>query len=296
MKWIVQFLFLISSYFLICFNFQYKFIANGRDWFFDPSVPHSRDNTNNVNNVLSVGKYPPQQIDQPPFIDARQVTDKSMSLPGIMEARKVLNALHQQLAFEGFSEISVECRLDDILIVIRHDPQTHRMCYFFIYTAFTPAVISHPQEVGTIEIKGKIDEIILEARLIIPENVLFVDESNYINGLSSRCLVTSHSKEIRSKLNFFNYRYDDRNDKSFLTITTSFLPGSVFIVMTAGYPNVRKAVANSIEEISSISQGVPGASKISRFEELQAFSYLLYSCGSEERDRSKGTRGCYELQ
>lgn len=212
-----------------------------------------------------------------------------------MEARKVLNQLHQQLAIEGFNEIDVEIRSDDIIIVTRHDPSTHRMCCFFIYTAFTPAAIANPKDGGCYEIKGQVDEVVLEARLIVPENAHFVDEGDHINGLLSRCQISKHTKGVGSTLNFFAHRYDADRNTTYLTMTRAFVPGSVFIVMTAGYPHLRHNVARSIGDIDSILEFIPGSVKISRCEELHAYSYLLYSCCNEELDRSKGRRGCYAL-
>lgn len=210
---------------------------------------------------------------------------------GIMEARKVLNQLHNFLAVEGFSEMEVENRGDEIIVVTRHDPTTHRVCYFFIYTAFTPSVVANPQEGGSYEMKGQVNEIVLEARLIVPDDASFVDDGLHINGLPSRCLVSSHSKDIQSKFDFFVCRYDGAADKTHLTMKGSFLPGSVFILMTSGYGQIYQAVANGIRSIEAT--GVDA--KTTRADELHAFSYLLYSCSNEELDRTKGKRGCYEL-
>lgn len=272
---------------------QYKFVADGFDWFFDPSLPNSRDQSGNINNVLTLGTVPPTAADGP-LLDARQWAE-GLALPGIMEARKVLNETHQRLSIEGYTEIDVEHRGDNVLIITRHNAKTHRMCIFFVYTSFTPSAILNPLRCPiSYDIKGKLDEVILEARLIIPQEASFVDATDHINGLPSRLLMTSHSKEIKSNFEMFDSRYDDRADITTLRLT-SFLPGSVLVVLTQGYPHVHSHVANAVQDIESITDGLPGA-KISRSEELLAYSYLLYSCDNEEKDRSRGTRGCYGLE
>ncbi|XP_055388932.1 glycogen debranching enzyme-like [Condylostylus longicornis] len=278
-------------------SYQYKFVANREDWFFDPALPHSRNQSNHVNNILSMGVNPVKQIHQAKLIEPRQWNSKSHGLPGIMEPRKVLNQLHHRLAIEGFSEVAVEsARGDDILIITRHDPSTHRMCYFFIYTAFSPAVLANPQEGGAFEIKGSLDEIVLEAQLIVPQDAFFFDETHHINGLPSRCQLSAFSKDLNSKLNFFDSRFDECTDVTHINMNKGFCPGSVFVLMTKGYPKIHEATAQSIKEMGSILEATSVSTKISRPEELHAFSYLLYSCNNEERDRSKGKRGCYELE
>lgn len=216
-----------------------------------------------------------------------------------MEAKKVLNILHKRLAVEMFTEIELsEVRGEDIMVLHRHQPDGHRSCYFFIYTAYHRGGINQPYEGGTMEIKGAVEQIVLEARLSTPHNCSPFEEKNRINGLPSCLTISAAAEDLQSQLGLFGMNYDPGLDVTRIRMLSGFRPGCVFVLMTKGYPTVRESVANSIRSIESvieISNDAGEAVELSRSDELQAYNYLVYSCCSEELDRSKGRRGCYEL-
>lgn len=231
----------------------------------------------NTSLFLSLSVF--RLLSSPPFLSL-----------GHMDARKVLNELHQYLAIEGFDEVDVETRGNDILIVTRHDPLTHRMCYFFIYTAFNSGVIDNPYDGGSLEVKGQVDKVVLEARLAVDKHAAFANDSDFINGLPSSCDVSACHSSIHSTLGFFESSYDSVGDMTRVVVKKAFVPGSVFVLLTKGYASVRAEIETAIS-VSLPERVLRGRKE--RVDELLAYNYLLYSCASEELDRSKGQRGCY---
>ena len=57
---------------------------------------------------------------------------------GIIAAKKILNALHKQLAEEGYNEIYVDQVTEEIIAVTRHCPAHHKSYILMAHTAFWP--------------------------------------------------------------------------------------------------------------------------------------------------------------
>lgn len=61
-----------------------------------------------------------------------QITNKT----GIIAAKSLLNALHKQLAEEGYNEIYVDQVTEEIIAVTRHCPAHHKSYILMAHTAF----------------------------------------------------------------------------------------------------------------------------------------------------------------
>lgn len=85
---------------------------------------------------------------------------------GIVAARRALNALHGQLADEGFDQVYVDQMTPDVVAVTRHSPTTHQSVILVAHTAFaSPDPMAGATGVRPLRFEGNLDEIILEADL-----------------------------------------------------------------------------------------------------------------------------------
>lgn len=264
-------------------EYHYKFVGDEHVWFHDPALPHQKDAQGNINNVWRCGS--------PRDSSHWRMGDP---LPGLMEARKILNQLHQRLSVEEYTECNADVLQESIMVITRHQPRTHRFCLFYLHCAFSPADLCRPSQPLVHRFKGRVEEVLLEAHLNIPHDAHFYDDPNAINGLPSELELAEGSPRTTSLRNWFVLNYDTSIDETTITFK-SFPAGSVVILLTQGHPRVRESVQHALSDIGHIvGQHLPGT-KVTREMELQAFSYILYSCSNEERERSKGVRGCYAL-
>jgi hypothetical protein len=111
------------------------------------------------------------------------------TLPGIMELRRILNALHFNLVENNFIECSATVLQNNILLIERHNPATHQFCLTFSHCAFSKKYlqkISWPSL--TFTFTGRIKKVLLEANLFVPLVDTFENQSNYVNGKNGLAL------------------------------------------------------------------------------------------------------------
>ncbi|CAB1317683.1 unnamed protein product [Coregonus sp. 'balchen'] len=103
---------------------------------------------------------------------------------GIIAGKLALNKMHQELASKGFNQVYVDQVDEDIVAVTRHCPSTHQSVVAVCRTAFhNPKHHQYRKEVPPMFIPGKIEEVVLEARIIDRQAGTYKKCEKYINGM-----------------------------------------------------------------------------------------------------------------
>eukprot|EP00919_Chromeraceae_sp_WS-2016_P010877 GHVR01025476.1.p1 GENE.GHVR01025476.1~~GHVR01025476.1.p1 ORF type:complete len:1429 (+),score=377.13 GHVR01025476.1:323-4609(+) len=242
-------------------EFTFKFVINNKSWEIDRNLPLSRDSNGNENNFISV--------DNP--ISAPMIG----GVPGIMQAKKLLNEIHIKLAVEEYSEVSSCVCGSDVIVVRRFKPLDGKLCYFILRSAFWGGGGRVP-DATDIKLDGSVTACLLAASLHVPQDAvhLFRQDNKIINGLYSKL-------EMHNSVSWMGQLLD--NNK--LIRLHNFPPGSCLVVLCDPINTVTQSDV-LIKELVDITSTV----------ELEELSYLVFSCENEERDRSKGNRGLYDIQ
>ncbi|PHJ25580.1 amylo-alpha [Cystoisospora suis] len=256
---------------------HFKFIVDG-NWNVNSDLPCEKDGWN-VNNVVCTDGSSP---------DSSSSWKKDGTLPGILRVRPVINALHVRAGQEGFTQLSAECKTDDLVVAVRHHPTTHECIYFIARCAYQWQQGDSP--LPEIQLSGKIKEVPLMASLFIPgdANSHFQPALGKINGLPG-CV------KVYNDLNYFapNTYFDPFAQTTTLRLQ-NFPRGSVLVVCTApetyfgvnGKPGMLAATHRQLREHFS-----PDRRRISELLQevsLSVLSEVLFSCEPEERDRGRG--------
>lgn len=260
-------------------EYQFKYIVDG-EWCYDNDQPCAKDSFGNINNVFSIHGSKPE---------AAKAWQPGESLPGLMEARRVLNELHSEMAELGYSEISLETLSEDMVLIQRHNPTTHGCVYFLIRSAFQLDRIdctkSHVREIA---IPARIDRLLMLAHLrVLGSPKSFVDDAVKINGLPSVLQLHLTSTDM---VHFGSFDYDQHMTKIYIQ---EFSPGSVMVISTFGYAEEKAEID---ECLGGKAEGcINDLNKACESLDLEAISYLLYSCENEEKQLTGGLRGCYDV-
>ena len=107
---------------------------------------------------------------------------------GMVEARRLLSDLHQRLASEGFSEVFVDQKNRDIVVVTRHCPEDRRSVIMVAHTHFFSGNIVTPSHDLEVRVEGRLHQVLLEAVMVSdPDGEVnkFIQEKDFINGVSN---------------------------------------------------------------------------------------------------------------
>lgn len=221
---------------------------------------------------------------------------------GIIEAKSVLNALHYDLAAQGFNQVYVDQVSESIVAVTRHSPSTHQSVILMAHTAFwnppshTIPTVEKPStgfnHVPPLSVQGVVQEIILEARLMDkaskPE---FIKDPSYISGLTAHMLdMQTHIHVDTSKM----CRMGTSRGKTSEVVFTDFCPGSVIVFRVELFPEACEAVQFIRSFLKKDANTTEGSNLRDKLEDLCLklhlldLNYVLYRCNSEERDDGKG--------
>eukprot|EP01054_Gregarina_sp_Poly1_P007494 Gregarina_sp_Poly_1__7493@NODE_417_length_8703_cov_212_060908_g339_i0_p1_GENE_NODE_417_length_8703_cov_212_060908_g339_i0NODE_417_length_8703_cov_212_060908_g339_i0_p1_ORF_typecomplete_len1037_score117_96GDE_C/PF06202_14/3_6e84hGDE_central/PF14702_6/8_4e45AMPK1_CBM/PF16561_5/8_9e16AMPK1_CBM/PF16561_5/1_5e04Glyco_hydro_100/PF12899_7/1e04Glyco_hydro_100/PF12899_7/0_00056_NODE_417_length_8703_cov_212_060908_g339_i021485258 len=244
---------------------EFKFVVDGR-WTTSADYKLARDDKGNVNNVIGIGKPLTGIVDL-------------LGGPGIVEARRALNDIHQRISEEGYNEISVQWPADDFQILERHNKLTGKSIYFFVRSHWWRG----PEVPNTrdVTVAGKVLETLLCCTLNVDQRSFskpIKSADNYLNGIadSESCLQELHPPSIH---------YDSAKDLSYLNFT-HFPSGSVFVT-SVKIERPEAAIHRAFGPNCNVLKSAVSALS------LQDINYLLWSCEAEEKDRSNGARGIY---
>ena len=256
---------------------QYKLIVD-EQWTINEQLPLAQDEHGNRNNVLSM----------PGIVPGIAPNSGSMSgpdalinkLPGILTVKQVLNKLHSQLGKDGYTEIRVQFLADDTLAVERRSPDNSHSVWFVVRSAFWRDRMGDSLDANVLELDGILSHLHIAATLFVGDKHEngYCQNQQCLSGLECFLHVYGSMQEVAHTWT------EGGNSKVRLT---RFPPGSVLVFSTdASKAQQRHSAVMKLlaaEEIYSPLFGL----------ELHQLNYLLYSCESEERDRSNGKRGAY---
>eukprot|EP00922_Rhytidocystis_sp_ex-Travisia-forbesii_P065763 GHVS01097677.1.p1 GENE.GHVS01097677.1~~GHVS01097677.1.p1 ORF type:complete len:1823 (-),score=304.21 GHVS01097677.1:256-5724(-) len=256
-----------------CEEYQYKYVVGG-EWRHDPDQPCVRDAKGNINNILSITGCRPTGC---------HTWREGEALPGFMEVKSILNRLHTEMAEAGYSEMEVESIAEDILVIRRHNTNTHACVHFIIRSAFDGKEHTPSYEMPEVTVKGKVNKCYVAAKMAAEKRTgrkAFALDPVKINGLESNLIFQTDFGDM-ADVSAFD---EDRHVTSLRL--RNFPAASVLVFSTFGYGEVKKAVdaqlAHRLDEVCSDM-------------DMNAAAYLLYSCEKEEKDLTRGSRGVYEI-
>uniref|UniRef100_A0A8C1HVJ3 Glycogen debranching enzyme n=1 Tax=Cyprinus carpio carpio TaxID=630221 RepID=A0A8C1HVJ3_CYPCA len=147
--------------------------ATGSTRGYDELVPHQ---ISVVSEERFYSKWNPQ---------AKPSSPEEVNLQsGIIAGKLALNRLHQELASKGFNQVFVDQVDEDIVAVTRHCPSTHQSVVAVCRTAFkNPKQHRYTNEVPSMCIPGKIEEVVLEARTVERQAGSYIKDERSINGM-----------------------------------------------------------------------------------------------------------------
>eukprot|EP00438_Fugacium_kawagutii_P027890 Skav222031 [mRNA] locus=scaffold1619:91815:95405:- [translate_table: standard] len=253
---------------------QYKFIVDDH-WTINEQLPLAQDEHGNRNNVLSTpGTAPTGSMSGPDALINK--------LPGILTVKQVLNKLHVQLGKDGYTEIDVQFLADDTLAVERRSPDNSHSVWFVIRSAFWRNRMGDGLDAKVLELDGVLSHLHVAATLFVGDQ----HENGYrqnqqsLHGLECFLHVYGSIQEVAETW------IEAGNSKVRLT---RFPPGSVLVFSTdASKAQQRHAAVLKLLAAEEIYTSLVGL-------ELHQLNCLLYSCEAEERDRSDGKRGAYDV-
>ena len=254
---------------------QYKFIVDDQ-WTINDQLPLAQDEHGNRNNVLNPTNAPPKE-------SAMSGPDALVNkLPGILTVKQVLNKLHAQLGKDGYTEIQVRFLADDTLAVERRSPDNSHSVWFVIRSAFWRNRMGDGLNASILELDGVLSHLHIAATLFVGDQHEngYQQNQEFLTGME--CFLHVHGS-IQEVADIWT---EGGNSKVRLT---RFPPGSVLVFSTdASKAQQRHAAVLQLLAAEVIQSPLIGL-------ELHQLNYLLYSCESEERDRSDSKRGAYDV-
>ena len=251
---------------------QYKFIVD-EQWTINEQLPLAQDEHGNRNNVLSVPGVS--------FDTSMSGPDALVNkLPGILTVKQILNKLHYQLGKDGYTEIHVQFLADDTLAIERRSPDNSHSVWFLIRSAFWRHRMGDGVDAGVLELDGVVSHMHIAATLFVGDQHEsgFRRDESFVTGLECFLHVYGSLQEVA------HVWTEGGNSKLRLT---RFPPGSVLVLSTdATKAQQRHSAVMQLLDAQEIFRPLEGMP-------LHQLNYLLYSCESEELDRSAGRRGAY---
>lgn len=246
---------------------------------------------------------------------------------GIIPAKIVLNRLHKSMTYEGFSEVFVDQRTNDVLAVTRHRPMRHDSYVLIAHSAFQ--VEATPTEsIPPLPIAGRVTSVVLEARLVAD------GASDPLSSYRRRRSFINALEDISLEMRV-DFRPSDATfcrihagDGHSIVHFVDFRPGTVLIMKVELESRAQMAVTRLLREIAwqlPITLAPPSAllclrppppppppeaaaaavdmlagAKEALYEAVRALDLVdlnlcMYRCGAEERDATHGAVDVYDV-
>lgn len=267
---------LISDQYSLDKSVEFKFVVDGV-WLTSPNYDTQTDSKGNTNNIIG---HPSSCTNENDIDPSRSINFEGSV--GIVEARRILNGIHQYMAENGYTETRVEYPCNDLAVVSRHNELTGNAMYFFIRSHWWKG--ANQPEVPDVKISGKIIEVMLAAEVSMDYGRTTTRRRS-VNG----CIVNGEHRGladetacVRQLSHEPHQWYEDTEDCTHLNF--HYLPsGAVYIVRCTVNRNPVKAV-NDIATEDAIRSAMEEVS-------LDDLNLLLWSCEAEEKDRAYGFEG-----
>ena len=184
----------------------------------------------------------------------------------MMEAKVILNRMHDRMIVEGCVETFARIYASDVVLVSRVNPTTHQGYTLVTRAAYKPS--RGGPSYDTMDFNELDVEFMNLISIAVSDPSLYKRNDRIINGLECNLLVqdTLDDKALKLERHAHGYRLQ----------LLDFKPGSVLILKHGPRQQARLSV---FPETSSL--------------DLVDMNYLLYRCDAEERDDSEGEKGVY---
>jgi len=219
------------------------------------------------------------------------LSSKGVSMgSGIIQSKQAFNSLHEYLGTHGFDESYVDQRDVNTIAVTRHNPNTHESVVLVSRTSFSPP--SDPSSTGylvPLRIDGRLENIILETRMIGKPEKDFTKDNKVINGLKNLKTYLRSNLSIDKSEMIKSVAIDDSNEIMF----THFPPSSVVAFKVSLSEFHLKAVHNIKNIIQQFDDNKSEINSIFNKLSLNDLNFVLFRCNQEEIDDIGG--GTYRL-
>ncbi|KAM8930067.1 glycogen debranching enzyme isoform 1-T1 [Pelodytes ibericus] len=273
--------------------------ATGSSRGYDELVPHQ---ISVVSEERFYTKWNPKLAGPSPS----EVNEKS----GIIAGKKALNSLHQELAARRFLQVYVDQVDEDIVAVTRHCPHTHQSVVAVSRTAFRdPKTSFYSKEVPQMCIPGKIEEVILEARMVERKAEPYAQDLKFINGLPQYTVDIREHIQLKDSKIVKQVGITTKGPSEFVQEIDfeNLTPGSVIIFRVSLDPKAQKAVgvlrnhliqftphftSGSVQDDQSVPILKVPLETIASKLSLADLNQVLYRCDAEEQEDGGG---CYNI-
>ncbi|XP_066547874.1 glycogen debranching enzyme isoform X1 [Amia ocellicauda] len=229
---------------------------------------------------------------------------------GIIAGKMALNRLHQELASKGFIQVYVDQVDEDIVAVTRHCPSTHQSVVAVSRTAFRdPKTSVYRSDVPPMCIPGKIEEVVLETRMVERNAGSYKKDKKNINGMPGYTVeITEHIQLKDSKI-VKQAEVTSKGPNEFVQeIEFKHLtPGSVIVFRVSLDPKAQQVVGLLRNHLAQFSPHFKSGSlpddkaepilkkpfsSIASKVTLADMNMLLFRCDAEEQEDGGG---CYNI-
>uniref|UniRef100_A0A673IJQ7 Glycogen debranching enzyme n=2 Tax=Sinocyclocheilus rhinocerous TaxID=307959 RepID=A0A673IJQ7_9TELE len=229
---------------------------------------------------------------------------------GIIAGKLALNQLHQELASKGFNQVFVDQVDEDIVAVTRHCPSTHQSVVAVCRTAFkNPKHHRYTDEVPSMCIPGKIEEVVLEARTVERQAGSYIKDERSINGMPGYTVEIKEHIQLKDSKVVRQAGVTSRGRSEYVQeiVFEQLTPGSVIAFRVSLDPKSQELVGvlrhhliqfNPLYKAGSLTDpNTPDILKSPLTEimskmTLADMNVLLFRCDAEEKEEGGG---CYNI-
>ncbi|XP_037642883.1 glycogen debranching enzyme isoform X1 [Sebastes umbrosus] len=273
--------------------------ATGSTRGYDELVPHQ------ISVVKEERFYPKWNPSAPPTS-----TGEVGPQTGIIAGKLALNKLHQELVFQGFSQVFVDQVDADIVAVTRHCPSTHQSVVTVCRTAFwNPKTHQYDTNVPPMFIPGKIEEVVLEARTVERPAGSYKKDDKHINGMPEYTVEIKEHISLQESTVVKQAGVISKDRSEFVQEITfqKLTPGSVIAFRVSLDPKAQKLVGvlryyltqfspkyrrgSAVDDNPPEALQKPLAQLMSKLT-LADLNVLLFRCDAEEQEDGGG---CYSI-
>ena len=196
---------------------------------------------------------------------------------GVIACRAQLNALHRRMSHEGYTEIYVDHILENVFVVTRHCPTTHKSILMVAQPVVSEDILHQPPiDLPAISLLGKAVKVLLS----IDQDVHQTEECTAAPGkIAGRKWAYSMETNVSAEA-----CRDLHISDSGKLMVSRFRPGSVLIVEVEPGDEATASMARIQTErpkfIENIKQALLPLS-------LCDLNFVLFRCDEEEPDKSK---------
>ncbi|XP_076807276.1 glycogen debranching enzyme-like [Clavelina lepadiformis] len=224
---------------------------------------------------------------------------------GVLKAKRLLNVLHQTMALNGFNQVFIDQRTQDVVAVTRHNPKSHYSYVMIAHTSFHDSNDCHGsvqkvwKDVPSLTVEGHIMGIALEIKPTEPSLVTsqyvktFTKQESLINGLDNYNLFVE--TDLPCGMSTCCEIELAKGGTAHVVHFTDFPPGSVIVLRVKMLESADKGINGIRKIISALSHDEKsGFDDIVSGLDLHVLNRVLFHCKEEELSDGLGI-GAYGI-